>query len=153
MFSLRFNLCNPVINNYHHHQQKVPLPNPQRLYLHCNGDTKVEDWALLDPRSQWEGVHRGSPKRECGWTWPTVGRKDDWGRIKRINAPPFPLIIVGMKWYLRWISLFSSSSPLTRLTPPPLATPPHSSDQVHARQEGICQKRRELYSQCFDEVG
>ena len=30
--------------------------------------------------------------------------------------------------------------------------PPHSSDQVHVRQEGICQKRRELYSQCFDEV-
>ena len=26
------------------------------------------------------------------------------------------------------------------------------SDQVQARQEGICQKRRELYSQCFDEV-
>ena len=25
-------------------------------------------------------------------------------------------------------------------------------DQVQARQEGICQKRRELYSQCFDEV-
>ena len=26
------------------------------------------------------------------------------------------------------------------------------SDQVQARQVGICQKRRELYSQCFDEV-
>ena len=24
--------------------------------------------------------------------------------------------------------------------------------QLQARQEGICQKRRELYSQCFDEV-
>ena len=39
--------------------------------------------------------------------------------------------------------------PSDQVDPP---TPPHSSDQVHARQEGICQKRRELYSQCFDEV-